>query len=112
VRVQLGKQNTFRIKKIEELLRLFGERRCKSVGELRDPDFEQQEDERQTFTWPVSPQEAQIIHSAHIQFTSADTYEKMDNCYTEGVTKPSHKDMNTQCVDLNSSFVQDAWSRK
>jgi len=36
----------------------------------------------------------------------------MDNCYTEGVTKPSHKDMNTQCVDPNSSFVQDAWSRK
>ncbi len=66
VRGQLGKQNTFRVKKMEELLRLFGERRCKSCSELRDADFEQQEDERQTFTWPVSPQEAQIIPSANI----------------------------------------------
>jgi hypothetical protein len=102
---KLGKGGSFTNRKLEDLLKLFGERRCKSVGELRREGFEKVDDDRETYTWPVSPTEAQIVNDVNIKFTSADAYEIWDNVYTEGVTKPTHRDMITQCIDPSRQLL-------
>lgn len=64
----------FKDRKMEDLLIIFGVRKCKSFFEVRD-GFEKQEDSREVYTWPISPGEETEMMKIDIKFNAADAYE-------------------------------------
>lgn len=96
---------------MEDLLIIFGVRKCKSFFEVRD-GFEKQEDSREVYTWPISPGEETEMMKIDIKFNAADAYEQWNNVYCEGVTKPKKKDMNIQAGEPGRREFQNALDRK
>ena len=86
-------------RKLEELLFLFGQKHCKSFTGLKRVNYNKEEDDRDVNTWPCSDSDAEEIIGMNIKFKSSDAYGQQDNVYTEGVSKPKHKDINIQIGD-------------
>lgn len=75
-------QDMFLNNKLDDLLDMFGDRKCKSMIEL-GTGWAKEEDPRQVITWPLSPRK-QIEYDGEYHFTKDDMiggYE--DNVYAD-----------------------------
>lgn len=103
--------NTFKTNKWEDLLAMFGGRRCKSMTELAT-GWPKEQDPRHLHTWPISRlTEANLEEQGIKKFTADDAYALQDNCYAEGVHKLKGKDKNIQGDAAKLEF-QNALNRK
>ena len=85
----------FKDRKLEDLLRIFGSRGCKSMVELHTcQGFVKEEDPREVYTWPISPAEAEEMKRVVQKFSAIDAYELMNNVYTDTATRVKKHDMN------------------
>lgn len=110
-KIQHGSSNTFKTNKWEDLLQMFGSRRCKSMIDL-STGWDKEQDPRHTKTWPISPGlEAQMEMAGLKKFGPDDAYALQDNCYAEGVHKLKGKDKNIQGDAARMEF-QSALNRK
>lgn len=81
-RVQANK-NLFLNNKLDELLNMFGDRRCKSMIEL-GTGWDKEEDPRKIITIPMSPNLLLDKYDRDFHFTKEDAYGVFDdNCYAE-----------------------------
>lgn len=93
-KVKNSSSSTFKTNKWEDLLNMFGGRRCKSMVEL-STGWPHEEDPRHVKTWPISRDVEQKMEEAGLKkFTADDAYALQDNCYAEGVHKLKGKDKN------------------
>lgn len=93
---QVSPKKIFKDRKLEDLLRIFGARGCKSMIELHTSDnFKKVEDPREVYTWPISPAEAEEMKKVVTKFHAIDAYERWDNVYTDTLikTKLNHKNI-------------------
>ena len=102
---------TFRGMKFEELLLLFGERRCKSMYEL-SAGWQKDTDPREIKTWPITPQEIEAYNERGLpEFTMDDAFGLQDNVYADALTKQKLKDKKVQ-GDAMRVELQSALNRK
>ena len=74
--------------KLDELLDLFGDRRCKSMIEL-GTGWDKEEDPRRTITIPMSPTLLLEKYNGEYHFDLNDMYGGQDdNCYAEAIVPP------------------------
>ena len=86
-KVQCNK-NLFLNNKFDELLDMFGDRRCKSMIEL-GTGWDKEEDPRKIITIPMSPTLILEKYNGEYHFGLNDMYGELnDNCYAEAVSKP------------------------
>lgn len=76
--------------------------------------WEQHEDQREEYTWPISPElQDELINKVPIKFSAADAYEQtFDNVYFETKAGVKVRDMNIQANDGERQEFQDALNRK
>jgi len=87
-RVQCNR-NLFLNNKFDELLDMFGDRRCKSMIEL-GTGWDKEEDPRRTITIPMSPTLLLEKYNGEYHFGLNDMYGELnDNCYAEAIEKPT-----------------------
>jgi hypothetical protein len=51
-------------------------------------------DDRETYTWPISPELNKEMMKVDVKFSAVDAYDKYDNVYFECNTKVKSKDVN------------------
>ena len=79
-------QDMFLNNKLDDLLNMFGDRRCKSMIEL-GTGWDQEDDPRECITWPLTPSKREI-YSGEYHFTKDDMIGGFeDNVYAEAKIK-------------------------
>ena len=79
-------QDMFLNNKLDDLLNMFGDRRCKSMIEL-GTGWDKEDDPRRIITWPLSPSKI-AEYDGEYHFTKADMIGGFeDNCYFEAKKK-------------------------
>jgi len=106
-----GSMKLFKDRKLEDLVKMFGKRGCNSMYELNS-GWQKTKDDRETYTWPISPELNTEMKKIDITFTAIDSYDKWDNVYFECGTKVKSKDVNIQAGEGVRAEFQDALNRK
>lgn len=80
-------KNLFLNNKLDELLDMFGDRRCKSMIDF-GTGWDKEEDPRRTVTIPMSPTLLMEKYNGEYKFTVDDMFGDMgDNCYAEAMVR-------------------------